>query len=79
MAEIKLPALPATLLPLGPTGCPASSPSSPEAAPCGCSFPSCSCSFPSAQSVGSLLLWRAALSEPAPAQWRTVWGGGGRK
>ena len=48
----------------GPTGCPASSPSSSEAAPCGCSSPS-------AQSVGSLLLWRAAPSDSAPGQWGT--------
>ena len=50
---------------LGPTGCPASLPSSPEAAPCGCSSPSaqsvaapCGCSSP----LDSLPLWRAALS-----------------
>ena len=40
-----------SLPPSGPTGCPASLPSSPEVAPCGCSSP-----------LDSLLLWRAALS-----------------
>ena len=43
--------LPVSLLPLGPTGCPASLPLSPEVALCGCSSPS-----------DSSLLWRADLS-----------------
>ena len=40
MDENVLPPLPASLPPLGPTGCPASLPALPEAAPCDCSSPS---------------------------------------
>ena len=66
MDENMLSPLSISLLLQGPTGCPASSPSASEPAPCGCSSPS-------AQSVGSLLVGRAAPSDSEPAQWGTGW------
>ena len=50
--EITVPTPAAYVLPLGPSECPASLPASLEAAALDCSSPS-----------GSLLLWRAALSD----------------
>ena len=54
------------------TGCPASLPKALEAVPCGCSSPS-------AHSAETSHLWRVSLSDSAPAQGGTEWGGTGKE
>ena len=55
-----------------PIGCRSSLPKALEAVPCGCSSPS-------AHSAETSHPWRVSLSDSAPAQGGTEWGGTGKE